>query len=89
MDKKTPLLVAGIVFALVAIAHLWRISTGASILVNGSELPLSASWIGLIVTGLLSLWMFASTCCCGPKSCGINNGNNNNKNNNNNKDLHK
>lgn len=69
MNKTIALYVAGTVFALVALLHLWRLATGTLILVGGTLLPIWPSWVGIIVSAALSIWMFASACCCGSKSC--------------------
>jgi hypothetical protein len=48
--------IAGIIFFLVAILHLLRIITGAPVLVSGWLLPIWVNWMGLILTGFLSIW---------------------------------
>lgn len=64
--SKAPLYVAGTIFGLGALAHLYRIYSHFNIVIGNTELPPNASIIGAIVLGALSLWMFASTCsgCC-------------------------
>lgn len=71
MNRTIALYVAGTVFALVALLHLWRLATGSLILVGGTVLPLWPSWLGLIIAASLSAWMFASACCCGSTSCNM------------------
>lgn len=60
---KAPLIVAGIVFAIVAILHLLRLYYAVPILVGNTPIPLWVNGIGLIVAGLLSFWMFTAACC--------------------------
>lgn len=60
--KKKALCVAGIVFLLVALVHLYRIFYPFSIMVEGHAVPHEASIIGAIVFGLLSMWMFLTGC---------------------------
>ena len=59
---KAPLIVAGIVFALVALLHLARLYYHFPLVIN-EPIPYWANWVGAIVAGLLSLWMFMSACC--------------------------
>ncbi|KTD18556.1 Uncharacterised protein [Legionella lansingensis] len=61
MNKNIPLMVAGFVFALVAIAHLLRIIFKWEIVASGYVLPMNVSYIGFVVTVLLSLWMFLAS----------------------------
>ncbi len=58
MDKNKALLVAGLIFALVAILHLVRYYFSLEIVVGGTNIPLSLSLVGFVVAGLLALWMF-------------------------------
>jgi hypothetical protein len=60
MKKCLPLVVAGIVFTLVAICHLLRIMYHWQATIAGHNIPMSVSLIGLIVTAILALWMFAA-----------------------------
>lgn len=52
------LLVVGIVFAIVAIAHLWRLFSAADLSLMGWEVPLWLSWFGVAVTAYLSYASF-------------------------------
>lgn len=61
--SKAPLLVAGTVFGLVALAHLYRIFDHFNIVVGTTEVPTWANIVGVIVAGALSYWMFSSACC--------------------------
>jgi len=58
MEHKKYCLVSGAIFSLVALAHLLRIVNGMSIQVSDYAVPMSVSWIGLIVTAGLALWSF-------------------------------
>lgn len=64
---KAPLLVAGTVFGIVALAHLYRIYSHFNIVIGTTEIPAWASIVGAIVAGVLSWWMFSSACCCSTK----------------------
>jgi hypothetical protein len=62
--NKAPLVVAGIVFALVAILHLLRIIYQVEIIAAGTPISMTVSYVGFVIAALLSLWMFMSCCCC-------------------------
>lgn len=63
MEKKIALTVAGIVFLLVAIAHAYRIFHHIPLIIGTTVVPLWATWLGLIVSLALGIWMLASICC--------------------------
>jgi hypothetical protein len=50
--------VSALIFAVVAIAHLIRILKGWTAQVGSYAVPMSLSWIGLLVAGLLAIWGF-------------------------------
>ena len=58
MNTRSYCLVSGILFALVALAHLWRIIGDIPATFGGNSIPMSVSWFGLIVPGLLASWAF-------------------------------
>jgi len=55
MDAKTFSLVAGVIFAIVALAHLARIVTDWSVIIGDWSIPMWVSWIALVVAGGLAL----------------------------------
>lgn len=55
---KTALLTAGTIFALVALIHLYRLFSHFSIIVGTTEIPIWVNFIGIVVAGTLSFWMF-------------------------------
>jgi hypothetical protein len=59
MSRKTFLLVAGIIFALVALAHALRIYMQWPVMIADWSVPKSVSWIALIVAGALAFRFFA------------------------------
>lgn len=61
MNKNIALIVAGIVFLLVAIAHLLRIILDAQISMAGQALPMWPSYLAIIITLILSIWMFTAS----------------------------
>jgi hypothetical protein len=58
MEHKDYCLVSGVLFALVALAHLLRILYGMSVQVDQMDVPMFVSWIGLVVPGALAVWAF-------------------------------
>ena len=54
MDQKTFSVVAGVIFALVALLHLLRIYMGWPVVIGSWTAPMWVSWIGLVVAGGLS-----------------------------------
>jgi hypothetical protein len=58
MNKNIALKVSGIVFAIVALAHLIRIYYHSHIVVSGYTIPMEVSYIGFIIALVLSIWMF-------------------------------
>lgn len=61
MGHKNYCIVSGVLFALVALAHLLRIVNGMSISVDDYAVPMLVSWIGMIVPAALALWAFRIT----------------------------
>ena len=60
MNKNSALIVAGLIFFIVAVAHFVRIVFNIQILVAGQILPLWCSYLGFVVALALSIWMFVS-----------------------------
>jgi hypothetical protein len=56
MEQKTFDIVAGVIFALVALVHLMRIGLGWPAAIGGWSVPMWVSWIGLIVAGGLAFF---------------------------------
>jgi hypothetical protein len=61
MDRKTYLVVAGIIFTLVALFHLVRIFENWPVIIGDWSVPKWVSWVGLIVAGGLALLAFRFT----------------------------
>jgi len=60
MDKNVALIIAGVFFVLVALLHLVRLITKFEVTVSKRVIPLWVNVIGLLVAGLLALWMFTA-----------------------------
>lgn len=54
MDQKTFTLLAGVIFAIVALLHLLRIYMGWPIVIGDWTVPMWVSWIALVAAGGLS-----------------------------------
>ena len=58
VTAKLYLIISGILFAMVAVAHLARLLFGWTILVDTEIVPMWVSWVGFLVPGGLSVWAF-------------------------------
>jgi len=58
MGHKNYCTVSGVLFTLVALAHLLRIVNGMSIQVDEYAVPMFVSWMGLAVPASLAVWAF-------------------------------
>jgi hypothetical protein len=56
--EHTYLLVVGIIFAVVALAHLWRLFAAGDLAIMGWEVPLWLSWFGVLLTTYMSYASF-------------------------------
>ena len=52
-------LVLALIFAVVAGAHLLRLVNRWAVQVGAFAVPMSVSWIGLVIAALISAWGFA------------------------------
>ena len=50
--------VSALIFAAVAIVHLIRILRGWAVHIGPYAVPMSLSWIGLVIAALLAIWGF-------------------------------
>jgi hypothetical protein len=50
--------VSGVLFSLVAAAHLLRIVFGLPVQVDAYAVPMLVSWVGFVVPALLAFWAF-------------------------------
>lgn len=50
--------VAGTIFGIVSLAHVWRLVTHAEVLIAGYSIPNGVSVIAFLVAGGLSVWMW-------------------------------
>ncbi len=57
-SRVTGLRVAGTIFGLVSLAHIWRLLTHSAVLIAGYPIPSWPSVLGAIVTGALSIWLW-------------------------------
>jgi hypothetical protein len=61
MDQKTFTLLAGVIFAIVALLHLLRICMGWPVVIDDWAIPMWVSWIALVVAGGLSYFGLSLT----------------------------
>jgi hypothetical protein len=51
--------ISALVFAVVAVAHLIRLVNRWAVQLGPYAVPMSVSWIGLVIAALISVWGFA------------------------------
>jgi len=56
--EHTYMLIVGVVFTVVALAHLWRIFATGDLSIMGWVVPLWISWFGVIITAYLAYTSF-------------------------------
>jgi hypothetical protein len=59
MNWKTFSIVAGVIFAVVALLHLLRIYMDWPVVIADWSVPMWVSWIALVVAGILAIWGLA------------------------------
>jgi hypothetical protein len=59
MNWKTFSIVAGVIFAIVALLHLLRIYMDWPVVIGAWSVPIWVSWIALVVAGILAIWGLA------------------------------
>jgi hypothetical protein len=57
-SQRNGLRVAAVIFGLVTILHVVRLFRHAKITLASHVVPMEVSWIGIIVFGLLCVWMW-------------------------------
>ena len=58
MNYRKYCMFSGVLFALVALAHLFRVVYSVSVQVDGFELPMFVSWVGFVIPAGLAVWAF-------------------------------
>ncbi len=58
MSHKEYCVISGVLFSLVAMAHLLRVLYGLSIQIGDVAVPMLVSWIGFAVPAVLAVWAF-------------------------------
>jgi len=58
MGYKMYCTISGVLFSLVALGHLLRITGNLPVTVGTMSIPMYVSWGGLIVPALLAIWAF-------------------------------
>ena len=51
--------VSALIFAVVAIMHVFRVINRWSVVIGPYNVPMNVSWAALVVSALLSIWGFA------------------------------
>lgn len=58
--KRLPLIIAGIIFTIVALLHLVRVIYDWQITIADYMVPMYFSYIGVVVAAILAIWMFTT-----------------------------
>ncbi len=58
MNSRPYCVISGILFCLVAIAHLLRVLFGLTVNIDAFAVPMVVSWIGFAVPAALAWWAF-------------------------------
>ncbi len=63
MTSKLYFMISGLVFVLVALLHVYRIATSGNLVIGAMSVPMSVSWIALILAAALAFFglRFASS----------------------------
>lgn len=56
--RKPFTMLAAAIFALIALAHAYRLATGCEVVVNGTTVPMWLSWVGLVVAAGLAVMVW-------------------------------
>jgi hypothetical protein len=51
-------MLAAALFALIALAHVWRLATACEVVVSGTIVPMWVSWLGLVVAAGLAVMLW-------------------------------
>jgi hypothetical protein len=57
-SPTTGLRVASVIFGIFFLGHLLRLVNHASVMIGSHSIPMWVSLVGLIIAGLLSIWMW-------------------------------
>ena len=59
MSTRRPFtLIAAAIFALMMLGHVYRIATDFQIVVGSHSMPMSVSWLALVITGILAVMLY-------------------------------
>ena len=50
--------IAAAIFALMMLAHVYRLATDFQIVVGSHSLPMSVSWIAIVITAILAVMLY-------------------------------
>ncbi len=56
MNARPYCATSALVFAVVALAHLWRAVQGMPVEIAGWQAPIAISWLAVVIAGGLALW---------------------------------
>lgn len=56
MRDKVYILISGFIFGVVALIHGFRLATQMAVQLGNWQIPIAASWLGLLIAGSLFIW---------------------------------
>ena len=59
MKTRTYLLISGVIFGLVCLGHLLRVVFNWPLVIGTFDVPMTVSWMGMIITAGLVVWVIA------------------------------
>ena len=59
MKTRTYLLISGVIFGLVCLGHLLRVVFNWPLVIGTLDVPMTVSWMGMIITAGLVVWVIA------------------------------
>ena len=57
-SRRTGLQVAGTLFAIFCLIHLWRLLAKVDVVIGQRHVPFLVSVVAIVIAGALSLWMW-------------------------------
>ncbi|MBI3711410.1 MAG: hypothetical protein HY253_00375 [Burkholderiales bacterium] len=56
MRDKDYILISGLIFGIVAVVHGFRLVTQMTVQLGDWQIPIAASWLGLLIAASLFIW---------------------------------
>ena len=53
---------SALIFAVIALVHVWRLIKGSQVIIGSHNIPLWVSPVAIVVAAILSIWMWKLSC---------------------------